>query len=82
MLTGSDPYWATVRPPTPAAVAVVPALVAEAVPVGLDELALAELVEPVGAGGVTGAGAPPPGWARLVSLKLVAVSPAGVTVTV
>gem|GEM_PF-5486208 len=35
--TGSDPYWATVRAPTPAALAVVPSLVQVAVPDELDE---------------------------------------------
>ena len=55
--TGSDPYWATVRAPTPAALAVVPSLVQVAVPDELDEEQFCELVEPAGgAGGVGGGG--------------------------
>jgi hypothetical protein len=80
--TGSDPYCAAVSPPTPTALAVVPALTAVAVPVELDEVALAELVEPVGAAGVTGGGVPPLLTGRLVSLRLVTATPVGVTVTV
>jgi hypothetical protein len=72
-VTGSDPYRATVSPPTPVALAVVPALTAEAVPVGLDDVPLAELVDAVGAAGTTGEGVPPPLAATLVSLKLAAV---------
>ncbi len=46
--------------PTPVPLAVVPALVAVAVPLGLEEVPLAELVEPVGGAGGTGPGEPPP----------------------
>ena len=52
--TGSDPYWATVKAPTPVAEAVVPSLVAVAVPVELVDVPLAELVEPAGGGGGVG----------------------------
>ena len=55
--TGSDPYWATVRAPTPVALAVVLSLVQVAVPDELDEEQFCELVEPAGgAGGVGGGG--------------------------
>jgi len=82
-LTGSDPYWATVSPPTPVALAVVPALVAVAVPLELDEVPLAEPVEPVGAAGATGAGAGalPTLAATLLSAELADVKPADVVVT-
>jgi hypothetical protein len=81
-VTGSEPYWATVSPPTPVALAVVPALMAEAVPVGLDEVALAELIDAVGAAGATGAGAPPTAAGMTVSLKLAGVKLPDVTATV
>jgi hypothetical protein len=42
--TGSELYCATVSPPIPVADAVVLSLVAVAVPVGLDDVPLAELV--------------------------------------
>jgi hypothetical protein len=79
VLTGSFPYWATVTPPTPVALAVVPALTAEAVPVGLVELPLCELVAALGAAGgvgtVTACG-------TLVSLKVATVKLPDVAVTV
>jgi hypothetical protein len=53
--TGSDPYCATVSAPTPAPLAVVPLLVATAVPVELLDVALAELVAPAGGAGAVGA---------------------------
>jgi hypothetical protein len=85
-LTGSDPYWATVSPPTPIALTVVPAFVAVAVPLELDEVPLAEPVEPVGAAGATGAtgaggGALPTLAATLLSAELADVKPADVAVT-
>jgi hypothetical protein len=52
---GFDAYWATVSPPIPLPVTVVPSLAAVAEPVALSETSLAELVEPAGAGGATGA---------------------------
>jgi hypothetical protein len=54
--TGSDPYCATVSAPTPAPLAVVPPLVAVAVPVELLDVAFAELVAPAGGAGAVGAG--------------------------
>jgi hypothetical protein len=81
-LTGSDPYWATVRPPTPVPLAVVPALTAEAVPVELDEVALVELVAAVGAAGGVGELGPVGLTATLVSLKLAGVKTPDVAATV
>jgi len=52
--TGSDPYCATVSAPTPAPLAVVPPLVAVAVPAEVLDVALAELVAPAGAEGAVG----------------------------
>jgi hypothetical protein len=52
--TGSELYCATVRAPTPVADAVVLSLVAVAVPVELDDVPLAELVDPTGAAGGVG----------------------------
>jgi hypothetical protein len=52
--TGSEAYCATVSAPTPLADAVVPSLVAVAVPVELDDVPLAELIDPDGAGGGVG----------------------------
>jgi hypothetical protein len=53
--TGSDPYCATVSAPTPAPLAVVPPLVATAVPVEVLDVAFAELVAPAGGAGAVGA---------------------------
>jgi len=81
-ITGSDPYWATVSPPTPVALAVVPALTAEAVPVEIEESPLAELIDAVGAAGATGGGGLPLLTATLVSPKLADVKPVEEAMTV
>ena len=69
VLTGFDPYWATVPPPTPTAAAVVPSLAAVAVPEDVVDVPLAELVEPVGGDGAVVVVVPPPPPATAVWLR-------------
>jgi hypothetical protein len=82
-MTGSDPYCATVSAPTPVPLAVVPPLVAVAVPPELLDVAFAELVAPSGAAGALGAGARDPHAVNVtVDEVMVIAAPPMVPVTV